>query len=80
MAVEVPLWLSLLWLLLVATGVRRWFLFAGRPRAGVVVTNVYRHYRITWSDVHGVDVQFSSSRDSGDESRLRFYSAPTDDR
>jgi len=39
-------------------------------------TNVYRRYRITWSDVHGVDVEFSSSPNSGDKSRLRFYSGP----
>jgi hypothetical protein len=39
-------------------------------------TNVYRRCRITWSDVHGVDVEFSSGPDSGDKSRLRFYSGP----
>ena len=66
------LWLWLTGLVLIALAVRLWLCSLVVNEAGVVVTNVFRRYRIPWTDLHGVDVESTSTEDV-DQSQLRFY-------
>jgi hypothetical protein len=67
------LWLCLIGLVLIAVGVRLWVCSLVVDDAGVVVTNVFRRYRIPWTALHGVDVESTSSSEEGHHSQLRFY-------
>jgi len=74
--VREDLWLWLSGLVLIALGVRLWFCSLVVDDAGVVVTNFSRRYRIPWTDLHGVDVESTSSNEDGNQSQLQFYRGP----
>lgn len=70
------LWLWLTGLVLIALAVRLWLISMVVDDAGVVVTTVFRRYRIPWTDLQGVDVESTSTEGGGDQSHLRFHQGP----